>query len=114
MLKSFLQNSTIRMTKDNYFEMCETLGTEPVEEEIPVEMEDFPPEVQQGIVVYYKLKDDWEPMSGTYMGKSYFGLQDILDILEIDKRDRRDILEWIEILDSARMEIIKAQKAASK
>ena len=111
MLSSFLQNTSVNMTKDSYFELCEVLGTEPVEEEIPVEMEDFPDEVQRAISVYFKLRDEWESMSGTYMGKSYLGLQDILSIMEVEKEDRKDILEWIGVLDTARSQIFKAQKA---
>jgi hypothetical protein len=102
------------MTKDSYFELCEVLGTEPVDEEIPVEIEDFPPEVQLSISIYFKLRDEWESMSGTYMGKSYLGLQDILDILEVEKADRKDVLEWIAVLDHARSQIFKAQKSQDK
>ena len=30
------------MTKEQYFEMCEALGNEPAESEIPIEFDDFP------------------------------------------------------------------------
>lgn len=98
------------MTKDQYFEMCNMLGNEPNESEIPVELDDFPTEVQQAILVYYKLKDDWDTMNGTYLGKSYAGLGDILDIFEIDKQDRKYLLDWISTLDAARSKVIAAAK----
>jgi hypothetical protein len=101
------------MTRDQYFEMCEALGTEPVEEEIPVEMEDFPTEVQEAIGVYYKLRDEWDTFNGNYMGKSYVGLSDIFDILDIEKKDRKFILEWISVMDSTRHKIINDQKPKS-
>lgn len=110
MLASFMQNTIVGMTKENYFELCEALGTEVIEEEIPVEISDFPDSVQQAIAVYYKLKDDWDGMSGTYMGKSYLGLLDILDIMEIEKAERHLVLDYISILDSARSKAIQAQK----
>lgn len=101
---------SLGFTKDHYFEMCEALGTEPVESEIPVELEDFPDEVQQAINVYYKLRDEWDTMNGTYLGKSYTGLGEILDIFEVDKVDRKLFMEWITILDNARSKAIEASK----
>lgn len=105
-----MQNAIVGMTKDSYFELCEALGAEIIEEEIPVEMSDFPSSVQQAIAVYYKLKDDWDGMSGSYMGKSYLGLMDILEIMEIEKEDRPMVLDYISVLDSARSKAIQAQK----
>lgn len=110
MLYSYFQNMSASMTKEAYFEMCEALGTEPVDEEVPVELEDFPTEVQEAITVYFKLKDDWDTMNGIYMGKSYAGLQDLLDIFEIEKADRKDLLEWITTMDAARQKAINAAK----
>lgn len=98
------------MTKDAYFEMCEMLGSEPVEEEIPVEMDDFPAEVQGAIGVYYRLRDEWDSMSGTYMGKSYAGLQDMFNILEIPSEDRKWTLDWIATMDNVRAKSIRDSK----
>ena len=100
----------VKMTKDSYFEMCELFGTVPIDDEIPIEMEDFPEEVQQAISVYYRLRDEWDSMSGTYLGKSYSGISDIFDILEIDQKDRKNFLDWFAILDSVRSKCYNAQK----
>jgi hypothetical protein len=113
MLESFFQNMSAKMTKDLYFEMCAALGTEPNESEIPVEIDDFPEEVQEAINVYYKLRDEWDTMNGVYMGKSYTGLSDILDILEIPKQDRKYVLEWVSIMDAARSKMLEAQRPKS-
>jgi len=110
MLESFFQNMSVKMTKETYFEMCEALGTEPIEEEIPVEIDDFPDEVQEAIDLYYKLRDDWDTMNGVYMGKSYVGLRDLLDILEIPFEDRKYVLEWISVMDAARSKMLEAQR----
>lgn len=101
---------SIGMTKDQYFEMCQALGTEPLDEEIPLEIEDFPQEVQQAITVYYRLRDEWDTMNGIYLGKSYTGLGEILDIFEVQKEDRRYFLEWISTLDAARSKAIEASR----
>ena len=91
------------MTKDSYFEMCEMMGTEPVEEDIPVEISDFPDEVQVAFQVYQALQDHWEGMSGTYMGKNLTGIVDIMELYEVDKDTRKQTLEFITMIDRERM-----------
>lgn len=59
------------MTKEQYLLMCENLGTEPNPEEIPAEFSDFPVQVQEALQIFSILPDNWEGMSGTYMGKDY-------------------------------------------
>ena len=111
MLKSYFQNSNVGMTKDSYFEMCEAIGSEPSEDEIPVEIDDLPLEVQTAIQVYNKLRDEWEGMSGTYMGKSYVGLKDVLDIYEIPFEDRRYLLDWFTVIDIERSKAFNSMKS---
>ena len=114
MLHSFFQNISVGMTKEQYFEMCEALGSEPDENEIPIEMDDFPPEVQEGIGVYYKMRDEWDTMNGIYLGKSFAGFADILDILEVPFEDRKYLLEWISVMDAARSKAYSEMKAAKE
>lgn len=114
MLGSFFQNMSVSMTKEAYFEMCEALGTEPLEEEIPVEMSDFPTEVQEAINIYYKLRDEWDTMNGIYLGKSYAGLGDILAILEVPFEDRKYLLEWLSVMDAARSKALKDLRPAKE
>lgn len=96
-----------------YFEICEQMGSEPIEEEIPVEMDDFPVEIQQVLNIYFKLRDEWDGMSGSYMGKSYAGLGDILDIHGIEKADKEYVLDWLTIIDRIRSKIIDSAKSKS-
>ena len=110
MLNSYLQNLNAGVNKNTYFEICEALGTEPVEEEIPVELSDLPIEIQEVINIYFKLKDEWDTMNGIYLGKSYAGLSDILDILEVEFEDRKYYLEWFSVLDTIRSKIIKESR----
>lgn len=100
----------VGMTKETYFEMCEQLGTTPIESEIPVETDDFPDEVQEAINIYYRLRDEWDTMNGVYMGKSYTGLGEIFEIFEIEKQDRKYFLEWIAVMDRARSKAIELNK----
>lgn len=107
MLTSYFQNISAGVSKQVYFEICEQLGTEPVEEEIPVEFEDFPPEVQEALNVYFRLRDEWDGFSGAYLGKNFAGLIDILDIYKADQDSRQDILDWILVTDRIRSKCIE-------
>jgi hypothetical protein len=103
------------MTKEMYLEMCEQLGTDPVDEEMPVDLEDLPVEVQQAMFVYRMLKDEWEGFNGLYLGKSYIGLTEILHYTEIDTEDHKIILTLIKIIDNIRSHLInEKQKKPAK
>jgi hypothetical protein len=98
------------MTKEAYFEMCAELGTEPVDEEIPVDFEDFYVDVQQALGIYQKLRDEWDTMNGNYMGKNYAGLRDILSLLDVPVEDQRTMFELIGIIDQHRSQAIADAK----
>ena len=98
------------MTKDAYFEMCEALGNEPIESEIPVDFEDFPLEVQQAFNAYKMLRDEWDTMSGSYLGKSLIGIKDILEATEIDVSEHKLVIMLIRIIDNVRSEEINNKK----
>ena len=98
------------MTKDAYFEMCEALGNEPLESEIPVDFEDFPLEVQQAFNAYKMLRDEWDTMSGSYLGKSLIGVKDILEATEIDISEHKLIIMLIRIIDAVRSDEINNKK----
>lgn len=103
-------NTSSGMTKEMYFEICEQLGNDPIESEIPVEIQDFPDEIQQSLDIYFRLRDEWDPMNGIYMGKSFTGLGDILDIYGIEKAERAYILDWIFTMDKVRAKCIELAK----
>lgn len=92
--------------------MCELLGSEPVDSEIPIEYGDLPDDVQEAIVVYNMLQDNWDTMNGLYLGKQYSGLSDIFEIAEIE--DRRTCFKIIQMLDSERSSILNEKKPANK
>ena len=98
------------MTKDMYFEMCEMMGSEPLEEEIPVELEDMPVEVQEALRIYNSMQDSLDYMGGNYIGKNMVGFKDLLDIFEVPIEDRRSIYELITHIDKIRAESIRQSK----
>lgn len=102
----YLQNQDVGMTRTHYIEMCEMMGDPIVEEDLPWEFEDFPHEVQTSIIVYSYLRDIWDGMSGSYMGKDMSVLFDIFDLLEVDKTDQKLVFKFLKIIDSVRSKII--------
>jgi len=114
MLNSYFQNAQVGVTKETYYEICEQLGTEPVEEEIPIEIEDFPDEIQEAFSIYFRLRDEWDGFSGSYLGKSFTGLRDILDIYQVSTESRQTILDWINLIDRARSKCIQDSKPKEK
>jgi hypothetical protein len=104
------------MTKAQYFEMCEAFGTEPVEAEIPVEMDDFPVEIQQVFSIYFLMSDIWDGMSGTYQGKNTSIVFELLNIYDIPHEDRLIYLTFIRAMDNIRKRLIneKVKQASDK
>lgn len=102
------------MTKDAYFEMCDTLGSEPLDSEIPVEYADLYIDVQEVMGIYSKLKDEWDSMGGNYLGKSYAGISDILGLLNVPEEDKKTVFELIGIIDTHRSKAIADAKPKTK
>lgn len=109
-----MQNASIGMTKEAYFEMCEAIGSEPEESEVPVEYGDFPEEIQLGLNIYRILRDDWEFVGGNYLGKNFNGIFELLEVYEVAKQDRKFYLELLHTIDSVRIEEIRNNKPANK
>lgn len=97
------------MTKDAYFEMCEMLGNDPVEDEIPLEIDDFPLEVQVAFSVYGNLQDNWDTMNGNYLGKIKYNLTEVFSLLGVEQEDYREIFTLVSLIDSVRIEAIKSR-----
>lgn len=104
------------MTKEQYLEMCEQLGSEPDPEEMPVDFTDMPDEIQEAFDLYSKLPDRWDNFNGIYQGKDLTCLGVILDIRKVE--DRVTALDLILMIDGIREKQIsdkqKAKRAAEK
>jgi len=109
-----MQNSSVAMSKEAYFEMCAALGNEPKEEDIPVEFDDFPLEVQQALIAYRMLRDEWDSMNGIYLGKSLIGIQEVMEATEIDLEDRKFITMLVRTIDSVRIQEINNKQKTEK
>lgn len=94
------------MTKDSYYEMCEELGSEPIESEIPVELSDFPDMVQTCLVIYSKLADTWDMGVGKFNGKDYSLVFKFFELYDVETKDQQIfMLDMMQVADSVRMQI---------
>ena len=61
------------MNAERYFELCEQMGKEPKEDEIPIDFNDLPDIVQEALNCFNCLGDKVVPDIG-YIGKDYTNL----------------------------------------
>lgn len=95
-LNRFFKNLESKITLDRYLEICEQLGQEPVEEDMPVDWEDLPISVQYAIHIYNKLGNRIQAEIG-FIGKDYTNLPILLQIYDIDSVElTMDVLSWLE------------------
>lgn len=78
--------------------MCEQMGWEPKEDDVPVELHTLPLECQHAIILLQALPDNWNSMSGVWLGKDYSGLLAIMDIYGIE--DRREVFELLQVAEA--------------
>jgi len=73
------------------------MGVEPKEDEIPKDPSTFSLEAQQALTMMNALPDMWEGMNGTWLGKDYSGLGDVMEIYDINKK--REVFELLKICE---------------
>lgn len=96
-LEKWQKHKDSKMDKDRYLSMMDELGQEPVLEEIPPGIEDFPNIVIEGINTFNALGDRIYPEIG-YIGKDYTNLPLYIEMYKIEDTDT--FLEIILRLDS--------------
>ena len=78
--------------------MCEQMGWEPKEEELPQDGANLSLECQQALTILNALPDMWEGMNGTWLGKDYSGLSAVMDIYQVESR--REVFELLKEAES--------------
>lgn len=64
--------------------MCEMMRMEPKQEDIPIDFEDFPNSIQELFGITNMLTDNWDGMSGSYMGKDLTLVPYLFDLYEVE------------------------------
>jgi hypothetical protein len=90
------QNLDTGMTRNKYLDMCEQLGKEPSDKEIPPDWEDFPEIVQEAINTFNQLGDRVYPEIG-FVGKDYTNLPHYIEIYGIaNKEFFLEVISWLD------------------
>lgn len=84
---------------------------------MPPEYSDYPLEVQQAFLLHSYLHDQWDGMSGMYMGKDQAPLGTLLDVLEIE--DKKTVLFFLKCIEDRNAtqinnKVSERQKAAQR
>lgn len=98
--------------------MCEMLGSEPIEDEIPLDISDFSEDVQTVFEMYSMLPDNWDGFGGNYLGKDTSNIFRIFNLYGIDEKDIIFYLRMIRYMDNVRGNLVsqklKLKQAAEK
>jgi hypothetical protein len=96
------------MSRETYLDMCEQLGSEPIEEEIPVELMDLPEEAQEAWTIYCYLPDRYDSFSGHYFGKAIENISNLFELFGVT--DRITVLRIVTLFDRQETEQINSKK----
>jgi len=86
LLERYVRESSSKIDIDKYLSICEQLGQEPDPAKMPLDSSDFPEEVQVAFFIFSLLPDNWEGMSGTYMGKNWDGIEYFFKLYDVSNR----------------------------
>ena len=89
------------MSSDQYIKICEELGQEPDPEKMPLELSDFPEEVQVAFFMLSLLSDRWDGASGSYLGKDWGPIEYIFRLYEIE--DKKTLFHFMKLIESYTM-----------
>tara|TARA_X000001382_G_scaffold18024_1_gene11096 strand:- start:12026 stop:12379 length:354 start_codon:yes stop_codon:yes gene_type:complete len=86
------------MTQERYFKMCEQMDKEPIEDEIPPDIGDFPEIAVSALEVFANLGNRIYADVG-FTGKDYTNLPIYLQIYKVPKKDTELFLEILLYLE---------------
>lgn len=109
-----MRNAEVSMTKEHYFEMCEALGSTPVEEEIPIEIADLPEEVRSALRMWQSLPDDVDYFNGNYYGKKIYLYKNIFELYQIPVEDYLSYYNWLTIINNLKVKQVQSKKTKSE
>ena len=107
------------MDREKYLRICEQLGQEPDPSKMPLDMSDFPEDVQVAFFMHDLLSDHWDGMSGHYLGKNWNQCEHLFNLYDIERKDRTTMLYFMkmyerELVESRAREQEKKRKAEER
>lgn len=100
------------MNLQQYLDMCEQMGWEPDEDNMPTDFATLKEESQHAVNLFNMLPDKIEGMSGTWLGKDYSCLEVFMNIFEIE--NRREVFERMLLVHKKYAEYYKEQRKAQE
>ena len=85
-IKNYLRNSSLGVNKEQYLEICRVTNSEIDPDKIPIEFSDFLLDTQIAMEIVYRLSDQWDGTTGTYIGKDLTILPFLLELYEIEDK----------------------------
>lgn len=93
------------MSRQQYIEMCQQLGSTPLEEEMPIELDNLTVQSQEVIEIFNYLPDEWGAMGG-YTGKDLKNFPVIFKLFKVKKSNWLLYLDLLGILIEHQIEIV--------
>ena len=107
------------MDREKYLRIWEQLGQEPDPAKMPLDMSDFPEDVQVAFFMHDLLSDHWDGMSGHYLGKNWNQCEHLFNLYDIERKDRTTMLYFMkmyerELVESRAKEQERKRKAEER
>lgn len=93
------------MSRQQYIEMCQQLGSTPLDEEMPIGIDDLTVQSQEVIEIFNYLPDQWGSMGG-YIGKELTNFPTIFKLFKVSKSNWLLYLDLLGILIEHQIEIV--------
>ena len=100
------------MTTEQYLMMCEQMGWEPEEDQMPKTADHLSHDIQVALLLYQILPDKVDSMGGLWLGKDFSGLGDIMEIYGVHKDI--DIFELLLVAISETADFHEKRRKAEK
>lgn len=111
LLERYVKEQDASVDIEKYLRICEQLGQDPDPQKMPLELSDFPVQVQVAFFIFDLLEDRWEGMSGSYMGKVWGNVEYFFNLYDVE--DPRELLYIMKMYEGILVKY-RAEKAESK
>ena len=101
-----MQNIDAGMNKETYYEMCEQLGTNPSDGDVPIDYNDLLYQTQQALSLFEYCSDNWDNTNGSYLGKDLSNIDFLLNLMKIDKSSWLSVINMLNIIINFRVNSI--------